>query len=156
MQLLLQVTWETPCCQALLAGSWSYWTTGPRTQGCAAWQFQVGCMTGSCHWGAEQWGAWATKGPSWDSEHYLRHKQISLSLSFFIMFHFHCSSDVKVKYLSEGLLRDIPVISSPSQMDFFPLFASSLDMIVLVYIRLESSGSYFSLGITRPLWRTDK
>ncbi len=84
MQLLLQVTWETPCCQALLAGSWSYWTTGPRTQGCAAWQFQVGCVTGSCHWGAEQWGVWATKGPSWDSEHYLRHKQISLS--FFLYY----------------------------------------------------------------------
>lgn len=34
-------------------------------------------------------------------------------------------------------------------MDFFPLLASSLDM--MVYIRLESGGSYFSFGIPRPL-----
>lgn len=39
----------------------------------------------------------------------------------------------------------LPTISSSAQYDFFPLAASSLDIIV--YIRLGSGGSYFSLGI---------
>lgn len=67
------LTWETPCCRAQLAGSWSYWTTGPGTQGCVAWQYRGGYATESCHWGAKRWGEWATTGPSLDSALYLRH-----------------------------------------------------------------------------------
>lgn len=42
-------------------------------------------------------------------------------------------------------MSKLPLISSSAQYDFFPLAASSLDIIV--YIRLGSGGSYFSLGI---------
>lgn len=39
----------------------------------------------------------------------------------------------------------LPTISNSAQYDFFPFAASSVDIIV--YIRLGSGGSYFSLGI---------
>lgn len=45
----------------------------------------------------------------------------------------------------DGNVLKLPLISSSAQYDFFPLAASSLDIIV--YIRLGSGGSYFSLGI---------
>lgn len=54
---------------------------------------------------------------------------------------------------AEGVHDDSPLISSSAQYDFFPLAASSLDIIV--YIRLGSGGSYFSLGIPITLWRQE-
>lgn len=47
--------------------------------------------------------------------------------------------------IEKKLILKLPLISSSAQYDFFPLAASSLDIIV--YIRLGSGGSYFSLGI---------
>lgn len=62
-----RLTWETPCCQALPAGSWSYWTRDPGTPGCVVWQCRAGCVTGSCHWGVGQWGGLETTGLCWGS-----------------------------------------------------------------------------------------
>lgn len=54
---------------------------------------------------------------------------------------------------SELYVLNSPLISSSAQDDFFPLAASSLDIIV--YIRRGSGGSYFSLGIPGQLHRND-
>lgn len=51
-------------------------------------------------------------------------------------------------------MSQLPLISSSAQYDFFPLAASSLDIIV--YIRLGSGGSYFSLGIPIILKEEEK
>lgn len=67
MQIPRLHTWETPCCRALPAGSWSYWMRDPGTPGCVVWQCLAGCVTMSCHWGAGQWGGWETTGLCWDS-----------------------------------------------------------------------------------------
>lgn len=178
------LTWETPCCRAQLAGSWSYWTTGPGTRGCVAWQCRGGYVTASCHWGAKRWGVWATTGLSLDSALYLRHKAKAendfldhfLNATLFnwnipnltcmqwdLSHHGRCLHHLLPQKRQPHMVISIlypcidshsPLISSSAQWDFLPLAASSL--VIIVYIRRGSGGSYFSLGIPGPLQKQQK